>query len=187
MVDRKKLRNNSYLTLFVFSVGLLFFAWEGIICLLMAFPIGIVFDYLVFLVGHLLTKNKLSSKAQTIIILLLISVPALMAFENIYKFKDDIRFVKSSIEIRATPEQVWNLFKRVQYIGLINTYSHSLIYFFPSNPSSSIHSSNASGEFIAEGIITLFERFSGAFISKSFSDFTPLSVSKVILYLPALM
>ena len=71
MVDRKKLRNNSYLTLFVFSVGLLFFAWEGIICLLMAFPIGIVFDYLFFLVGHLLTKNKLSSKAPTIIILLL--------------------------------------------------------------------------------------------------------------------
>ncbi len=106
-VDRKELRNNSFLTLLAFSVGLLFFAWEGIICLLMAFPIGLIFTYFGFLVGHLLTKNKLSSKAPTIIVLLSLSVPAFMSFENIYKWKDDLRFVKSSIEISATPEQVW--------------------------------------------------------------------------------
>jgi hypothetical protein len=106
-VERKELRNNAYWTLLSFSLGLLFFAWEGIICLLMAFPIAIVFTYLGFLVGHLMTKNKLSSKVPTIIILLSISVPILMSFENTYQWKDDLRFVKSSIEIKATPEEVW--------------------------------------------------------------------------------
>jgi hypothetical protein len=106
-VERKELRNNSYWTLFVFSIGLLFFAWEGIICLLMAFPIGIIFTYFGFLAGHILTKNKLSSKTPTIIIMFSISVPILMSFENIYKSKDELRFVKSSIEILAAPKEVW--------------------------------------------------------------------------------
>ncbi|TAH01427.1 MAG: hypothetical protein EAZ16_11805 [Sphingobacteriales bacterium] len=78
-VQRKALRNNAYFTLFVFSCGLLFFAWEGLICLLMAFPIGLLFTYLGFLAGQLLTKNKISAKTPTIIILLSSSVPALMS------------------------------------------------------------------------------------------------------------
>jgi hypothetical protein len=106
-VQRKVLRNNAYFTLFAFSCGLLFFAWEGLICLLMAFPIGLLFTYLGFLAGQLLTKNKISAKTPTIIILLSSSVPALMSFENSYKREDDLRSIKTSIEIKATPEKVW--------------------------------------------------------------------------------
>jgi hypothetical protein len=106
-VDRKVLRNNSYLTLLIYCLGLLTFAWEGIICLIMAMPIGILFCYFGFLVGHLLTKNNLTTKTPTLIILFMISVPTLMAFEDNLNENDNLRFVKSSIEINATPEKVW--------------------------------------------------------------------------------
>jgi hypothetical protein len=70
---RKALRNNSYLTLLIFCVGLLFFAWEGVICLLMAAPIGFVFTYFGFLIGHSLSKSKMSNSTPTAIILLMLS------------------------------------------------------------------------------------------------------------------
>jgi hypothetical protein len=105
--DRNKLRNNAYVTLFTFSIGLLFFAWEGLICLVMALPIGFTSTYLGFLVAHLLTKNKLNSKTPTNVILLSLSVPALMSFEHAVKWKEDLRYIKSSIEIIGSPEAVW--------------------------------------------------------------------------------
>jgi hypothetical protein len=107
-LERKVLRNNSYLTLGIFCLGLLAFAWEGIICLIMALPVGLIFTYLGFFVGYLLTKNKLANKTPTIVTLLLISIPTLMAFEDNLKGSEDVRFVKSSIEINATADEVWN-------------------------------------------------------------------------------
>lgn len=104
---RKILRNNAYLTLLIFCVGLLFFAWEGIICLLMAAPIGFVFTYFGFLIGHALSKSKMSNSTPTAIILLMISVPSLMAFEDNIKTSNDLRSVTTSIEINASPETVW--------------------------------------------------------------------------------
>jgi hypothetical protein len=106
-IGRKILRNNSYWTLSVFCLGLLAFAWEGIICMFMAFPIGMAFTYLGFLVGMMFLKNNLDSKSPTIITILLLSVPSLMAFEDSQPESDDVRFVKSSIEIKASPEIVW--------------------------------------------------------------------------------
>jgi hypothetical protein len=106
-VPRKELRNNSYWTLLIFCVGLLAFAWEGIICLAMAAPIGFLFTYLGFLIGHGLSKSKLNNSTPTTIILLMLSVPSLMAFEDNIKTSDDIRSVTTSIEINASPETVW--------------------------------------------------------------------------------
>ena len=104
---RKALRNNAYFTLLIFCIGLLFFAWEGIICLLMAAPIGFVFTYFGFLIGHGLSKSKMSNSIPTAIILLMLSVPSLMAFEDNIKTSDDLRSVTTSIEINASPETVW--------------------------------------------------------------------------------
>ena len=104
---RKTLRNNAYLTLLIFCLGLLFFAWEGIICLLMAAPIGFMFTYFGFLVGHSLSKSKMNNSTPTVIILLMLSVPSLMAFEDSIKTSDDLRSVTTSIEINASPEIVW--------------------------------------------------------------------------------
>lgn len=105
-VTRKALRNNAYLTLLVYCIGLLFFAWEGIICLLMAAPIGILFTYLGFLIGNSLVNSSLNN-TPTVVVLLLLSVPSLMAFEDNARMADNIRSVTTSIEINASPEIVW--------------------------------------------------------------------------------
>lgn len=106
-IGRKTLRNNAYLTLLIFCVGLLFFAWEGIICLAMAAPIGFLFTYLGFLIGHGLSISKVSSNSPTTIILLMLSVPSLMAFEDNIKTSEQLRSVTTSLEINASPESVW--------------------------------------------------------------------------------
>lgn len=106
-VARKVLRNNSYLTLLIFCIGLLSFAWEGIICLAMAAPIGFLFTYLGFLIGHGLTQSKLSNNTPIAIILLMLSVPSLMAFEDNIKSSDELRSVTTTIEINASPEKIW--------------------------------------------------------------------------------
>jgi hypothetical protein len=104
---RKILRNNSYLTLLIYCIGLLFFAWEGIVCLIMAAPIGFLFTYLGFLIGHSLSKTKMGNNTPTTIILLILSVPSLMAFEDNIATTDDLRSVTTSIEINTSPEIVW--------------------------------------------------------------------------------
>lgn len=106
-VSRKQLRNNSYITLLVFCFGLLFFALEGIICLVMVMPIGILFTYLGFLVGFEFSKSSLKNKTPTAVVLFVVSTPFLMAFENKVNQSDDWRFVTTSIEINATPYKVW--------------------------------------------------------------------------------
>jgi hypothetical protein len=106
-IDRTRLRNNAYLSLAFFCVGLLLFAWEGVICLIMSLPLSLLFTYWGFLVGHILSQGKVSNKTPTAIIMLIFSVPALMAFEHTLKTSDDLRSVKTSIEINAAPETVW--------------------------------------------------------------------------------
>lgn len=106
LTQRKTLRNISYWTLLIFCLGLLFFAWEGVICLIMAAPIGLFFTWVGHSIGYAIIKSKMSS-TPTVIALLFISVPALMAFENSNENKAELRYVITSIEIKAAPEQVW--------------------------------------------------------------------------------
>jgi hypothetical protein len=107
VVERKKLRNNAYLTLLFFCIGLLAFAWEGIICLIMAAPIGILFTYLGYLIGFGISKSDLKRQTPRAIILLMLSTPSLMAFEDTIKETEYLRAVVTTIEINATPDKVW--------------------------------------------------------------------------------
>ena len=100
-----KLFNISMGTLFIFCVGLLFFAWEGLICLMMALPIGMFFTWLGHFIAYQVLKTKISN--STTIILLLLSVPSLMAFEGVKQEKDEVRSVVTSIEINASSENIW--------------------------------------------------------------------------------
>ncbi|MES1250191.1 MAG: hypothetical protein ABUL46_05870, partial [Chitinophaga rupis] len=106
-VDKKQLRNNTFLTLAVFFAGLLLFAWEGIICMLMAAPLGILFIYLGHLAGYALLKGALKNGTTTVIIFFILSIPTLMAFEDRMPSSDEVRLVSTSIEINASPEKVW--------------------------------------------------------------------------------
>lgn len=106
-IPRKQLRNNAYLTLLIFCLGMLVFAWEGVICLIMAAPIGILFTYVGFLIGFHFSKSNLKGQTPTAIILLMASMPSLMAFEDTINEADDLRSVVTAIEINASPEVVW--------------------------------------------------------------------------------
>jgi hypothetical protein len=105
-IIRKKLFGISMWTLVVFCIGLLAFAWEGIICLLMAFPVGLFFTWVGHWIGYVILKSKVGNTSATILLLFL-SVPSLMAFENANEGKENIRSVITSIEIDASCEEVW--------------------------------------------------------------------------------
>jgi len=104
--DRPKLFNISILTLIIYCLGLLLFAWEGIICLLMVLPIGLFFTWVGCLVGYAVVKYRLNNTPAAVI-LFFVSVPCLMSFENTQNDKEELRSVTTSIEINASPEQVW--------------------------------------------------------------------------------
>jgi hypothetical protein len=68
--ERKHLRNISFLTLGIFCLGLLTFAWEGVICLIMAAPLGLLFTYIGHFIGYLIIEGKMKNNSVTVIILL---------------------------------------------------------------------------------------------------------------------
>jgi len=106
VTTRKTLRNISYWTLLFFCLGLLFFAWEGVICLIMAAPIGFFFTWIGHLIGYEFVKHKITG-TPTAVILLFFSVPCLMAFENANETPDKLRTIVTTIDIDAAPEEVW--------------------------------------------------------------------------------
>jgi hypothetical protein len=106
VTTRPKLFGISVWTLLVFCLGLLTFAWEGIICLAMAFPIGLFFTWVGHWIGYEILKSRMGNRAATIILLFL-SVPSLMAFENVQSVNEDVRSVTTSVTINASPEKVW--------------------------------------------------------------------------------
>lgn len=107
-ITRKKLRNNSYITLYIFCLGLLFLGIEGAICLAMAAPIGFPFTYIGFLFGIDISKSStLTKHLPMTIFLLMLSVPSLMSFEYRYPLADELRSVTTSIDINASAETVW--------------------------------------------------------------------------------
>jgi hypothetical protein len=105
--SRKLMRNISFINLAIFCLGLLCFAWEGVICLIMAAPLGLLFSYIGHGIGYLLIKGKMKDNTITAAVLLIVSVPSLMAFEHIGGAAPDLRSVTTSIEINASPETVW--------------------------------------------------------------------------------
>ncbi|MBO9573411.1 MAG: hypothetical protein J7497_14570, partial [Chitinophagaceae bacterium] len=102
----QKLASISFLTLFVFCLGLLVFAWEGIICLIMALPVGLIFTWLGHWIGYKILKNK-AGNTSAAVFLLFLSVPLFMAFDDLALDKDEVRYVTTAIQINASPEQVW--------------------------------------------------------------------------------
>lgn len=72
----------------------------------MALPIGLFFTWFGHWVGYKIIKSKIGNTPTTIILLFL-SVPSLMAFENAKQDNEGLRSVTTSIEINASPEQVW--------------------------------------------------------------------------------
>lgn len=93
-----------FLTLWFFSVGLLVFAIEGIICIAMAAPFGLLLTWVGSLIGYKII-NKMPSRAVTALLLLISIIPTMAFIEK--PNQPTLTSVVTSIEIDAEPQAVW--------------------------------------------------------------------------------
>src|SRR6478672_17186 len=100
----KEARNIGFLSLAFYSLALLIFAIEGLICIMMAFPLGILFTWVGSIFGHMFINNQKPS-APSALLILIIAFPAFSFLEK--DSTPELTSVVTSIEIKASPETVW--------------------------------------------------------------------------------
>lgn len=103
-VTWKKSWKLALLTLTVCTVGLLIFAIEGLICIIMALPIAILCQFVAcWLAFQYLSRSQ--NKDMKPMFVLVALIPLVQWTEK--NIKPEVKPVVTSIEIAATPEQVW--------------------------------------------------------------------------------
>lgn len=106
-VKRVDCRNVAFIALGIYCGGLLLFAMEGIICMIMAFPLGLLFNWLGYITGYEIINRNVKSTTNTLGALI-ISIPALMGAEHLSSDKEyTANPITTSIEINAPIETVW--------------------------------------------------------------------------------
>lgn len=103
-ITSKQSREIAYLTLAIFTAGLLIFAMEGLICIAMAAPFAILLTWLGSLMGYWVIQKKPDS-ASSIMIILILTIPTTAFIEK--ENKPELTSVVTSIIINAEPEIVW--------------------------------------------------------------------------------
>lgn len=93
-----------FTTLGIFAAGLLIFAIEGVICIAMAAPFGLLLTWLGTLIG-LTIINKSSNHAPTAILLFIGMIPTTAFIET--NNEPTLTAVVTSIQINAPPQTVW--------------------------------------------------------------------------------
>ncbi len=90
------------------GLGMLVFALEGAICLIMAAPIGYFLAMLGGLVGYAIQIRPWSLEHNPFVLLVVTAtLPVLMAAEWAVGEEPDLIEVSSAVEIAAPPEEVW--------------------------------------------------------------------------------
>jgi hypothetical protein len=92
-------------TLLIYTLGLIVFAIEGLICIAMAAPFGFALLGIGSLIGFAAQNYK---QPTAILIGLTLSVPAMMSFENIFPSTPSVMTVVTSVDINGTPDKVWD-------------------------------------------------------------------------------
>jgi hypothetical protein len=103
-ITRKEARSVSFLSLGIFGAGLLLFAMEGVICIVMASPLILLLTWAGSLIGYGLTTQTPGS-APTIMLIFAALIPATGFVER--SREPELTSVVTSIEINADPETVW--------------------------------------------------------------------------------
>jgi uncharacterized membrane protein YhaH (DUF805 family) len=84
------------------------FAMEGMICLLMAAPIGFFLVFLGALVGYVIQARPWTSRESPLLMLaLVLTLPAMMGAETSIDLEPPLLEVRTSIDIDAPAEKVW--------------------------------------------------------------------------------
>lgn len=94
----------SRVTLAVFTIGLLVFAIEGLICIAMAAPFGLFLTWVGSLIGHAVLDRS-PQNAPSVILILFCIIPSTAFIEK--DIAPALTSVVTSIEIDAPPNVVW--------------------------------------------------------------------------------
>jgi len=94
-----------FLSITIFMLFLMVFALEGLICIVMALPIGLVFTWLGSFIGYQVIKKTIKNEGPTAMLILILIIPSFSSIEN--RFNPKLNSVVTSIEINASPEIVW--------------------------------------------------------------------------------
>ena len=90
------------------GVCMLFAAIEGFICLLMAAPIGYFLTFVGAVVGYAIQSRPWTSQESPFLMLaLILTLPTLMGAEALAQAEPPLIQVRTTIEIDAPPEKVW--------------------------------------------------------------------------------
>jgi hypothetical protein len=92
------------LTLGIFTAGLLVFAIEGVICIAMAAPFGLLLTWVGSLIGYAIINNS-PNNAPTAMLILIGIIPTMAFIEK--DSKPTLTSIVTSIEINADPQKVW--------------------------------------------------------------------------------
>jgi hypothetical protein len=99
-----------FITGFLGAVGVVVVALEGIICLIMAAPIATLLILFGSVVGYVIQARPwLGEGLPAAVLAVLITLPALTAAESFGDPEPSLREVRTSVDIDATPEQVWKI------------------------------------------------------------------------------
>lgn len=93
-------------TLGLFTLCLIIFAVEGLICIFMVAPIAVPLTWAGTLIGHSIVKRS-PNRGTALIIILTLAIPAVAFVEKGDKENLDLIQVTTSIEINADPGEVW--------------------------------------------------------------------------------
>jgi uncharacterized membrane protein YhaH (DUF805 family) len=97
------------LAITLLGLGMFFFAWEGMACLVMAAPVVYTLAAMGAMLGHHMQLNRYRPMEQKLIpILLLFLMPTLMGAEYSAHVEGLVLPVTSVVEIDAPPAVVWN-------------------------------------------------------------------------------
>lgn len=103
-ITKRESRLIGLLTLGVFITGLLVFAIEGLICIAMAAPFGLLLTWVGTIIGYSIIK-KTPQKASLAILILFGIIPTMAFIEK--DIEPSLNSVVTSIEINADAKTVW--------------------------------------------------------------------------------
>ncbi len=103
-ITKKEAWKIGFLTLGIFTAGLLVFAIEGVICIAMVAPIALLLTWIGSLLGYVIV-DRTPDNAPTALLILVGVIPAMGFIEK--DSKPTLTSVVTAMEINAAPQIVW--------------------------------------------------------------------------------
>ncbi len=103
-IAKRQATNVGFLALGFFTIGLFLFAIEGLICIAMAAPFGIILTYVGSILGYsVITKAAHSAGKMMFVLIGIIPTTALFEKQTI----PELTAVTTAVEVNASAEMVW--------------------------------------------------------------------------------